>query len=60
MLPTTVVRKVFPVVHSLYEATRLSLPAILSISENPASVGFLVSTVRGAWDAARIPTLPRP
>jgi triacylglycerol lipase len=60
MLPTTVVREVFPAVHSRYEAIRLGLPPILSISEYPASVGYLVSTVRGAWDAARTPVLPRP
>ncbi len=60
MLPNTVVRKTFPVLHSLYEAKRLALPAILSISEDPASVSFLVSTVRGAWETAKTPLLPRP
>jgi hypothetical protein len=58
MLPTTVKRKVFPVVHSRYEATRLGLPVTLSISEDPASVGFLVSTVREAWDATGTSVLP--
>jgi hypothetical protein len=55
MLPAQVVRRVFPTIHSTYEAERLGLPRKLSVSNNPSAIGFLISTIRNHWRAAGIP-----
>jgi len=52
LVPVGVVRKTFPTVHSTFAAENLKLPLELSVSQNPAAVDFLVTTVLGHWAAA--------
>ncbi len=60
MLPTTVVRKVFPTLHSTFDTDRLGLPDALSVSKDPAAIAYLTSTITGAWASAGAPLLSRP
>jgi pimeloyl-ACP methyl ester carboxylesterase len=62
MVPeSTVVRKTFPTVHSTPLADGLGLSASLSVSQNPAAIAYLVSTVAAKWQAAGIPLVtPQP
>lgn len=48
----SVVRRVFPTVHSTFVTKGLDLPESLSVSRNPAAIAFLVRTVVATWDAA--------
>jgi pimeloyl-ACP methyl ester carboxylesterase len=47
-----VVRRTFPTVHSTFVTKGLELPETLSVSRNPAAIGFLVRSVAAQWDAA--------
>ncbi|CAB4927579.1 MAG: hypothetical protein F2836_02715 [Actinobacteria bacterium] len=62
MVPeSTVVRKTFPTVHSSFVTDGLGLPASLSVSQNPAAIAYLVSTIAAKWQAAGIPLVtPQP
>ena len=54
MLPNNVVRKTFSTVHSTFDAARLGLPTILSVSKDPAAISFLKSTMLSAWQSAEV------
>jgi hypothetical protein len=60
MVPEGTVRKIFPTVHSTYDALRLGLPATLSVSKNPEAIAYLVATVTGHWTADGSPLMHRP
>lgn len=60
MVPEGTVRKIFPTVHSTYDALRLGLPATLSVSKNPEAIAYLVATVTGHWTADGSPLMRRP
>ena len=55
MVPEGTVRKVFPTVHSTFDADRLGLPAVLSVSKNPEAIEYLVATVSAPWRDLDIP-----
>lgn len=55
MVPEGTVRKVFPTVHSTFDADRLGLPAVLSVSKNPEAIEYLVATVTAPWRDLDIP-----
>ena len=57
LVPDSVVRKTFPVVHSLWDTWRNGLPNILSVANNPASIKYLVTTVTSQWQKAGVPLL---
>ncbi len=59
MVPTTVVRKVFPTLHSTFSSRQLGLPAARSVSDNPAAIAYLISRITDAWATAGVPLLPR-
>ena len=52
MVPSTVVRRTFPTVHSTFVTKGLGLPQSLSVSRNPAAIAFLVRTVVETWRSA--------
>lgn len=57
LLPTDVVRKTFPTVHSTFSADSLGLPRELSVSWNAEAIAYLVSNVTTKWEAAGAPLL---
>jgi hypothetical protein len=57
LLPSGVVRKTFPTVHSSYDAKRLKLPTRLSVSSNPRAIAYVVNTQVSRWRAAGVPLL---
>lgn len=59
LVPAGTVRAVFPTVHSTFTSRQAALPDVASASVNPASVGFLVKTVVGHWQAAGVPLMRR-
>jgi len=56
LLPKGVVRKVFPTVHSSYDAKRLKLAKSLSVV-NPSAINYLVNAEVSRWQAAGVPLL---
>lgn len=57
LLPSGVVRKTFPTIHSTYDAKRLGLPKGLSVANNPAAIRYLVGTEVSRWRTAGVPLL---
>lgn len=57
MVPGSVVRKVFPTVHSTFDTARLKLSQSLSVSKNPEAISYLKSTMVSAWQQAGAPLL---
>jgi hypothetical protein len=60
LLPANVARRVFPTLHSTYDAGRLGLPEILSVTKDPAAIAFLIDTIRTAWLTSGEPLLENP
>ena len=55
MVPEGTVRKVFPTMHSTFDADRRGLPSELSVSKNPGAIDYLVTTVTAPWRALGVP-----
>jgi hypothetical protein len=58
MRPNTIVRNVFPIIHSVFSAGRVKLSILPSVSKNPDVISCLKSTSVLAWHYASM-SLPK-